>query len=163
MVQQCCEQGCCVKQLQRAHLKCTPITPPLPKIFYIRLSTNNMRVRILFVLLVLYCSPFTAAAQTLAAQPDSSQRVWTVQTSCGTCQFGMKGGDCALAVRFKGKAYFTDGATIDAFGDAHAKDGFCNAVRKAQVQGKVENNRFKVTWFKLLPEALPQKGEHQHR
>lgn len=73
-----------------------------------------------------------------------------VETSCGECQFGMKGKSCDLAVRIDGKAYFVDGTTIDKHGDAHAKDGFCNAIRKASVTGKVENGRFKATSFTLI-------------
>ena len=49
-----------------------------------------------------------------------------------------------------GKSYFAEGTTIDEHGDAHAKDGFCEAIRKAEVQGEVINNRFKVTYFKLV-------------
>ncbi|TPG35525.1 DUF6370 family protein [Flavobacterium pectinovorum] len=75
-----------------------------------------------------------------------------VEVSCGECQFGMKGKSCDLAVRIDGKAYFVDGTTIDKHGDAHAKDGFCNAIRKASVTGKVENGRFKATSFTLLKE-----------
>ena len=62
----------------------------------------------------------------------------------------MKGKSCDLAVRIKGKAYFIDGANIDSFGDAHGKMGFCNAIRKAEVQGEIVSNRFKVTYFKLI-------------
>ncbi len=75
----------------------------------------------------------------------------TLETACGMCQFDMKGEDCALAVRIAGKGYYVDGTNIDQHGDAHAKDGFCNAIRKAAVQGAIVNNRYKVTYFKLLP------------
>lgn len=75
-----------------------------------------------------------------------------VEASCGECQFGLKGKGCDLAVRIDGKAYFVDGTKIDDHGDAHAKDGFCEAVRKAEVTGKIVNNRFLVTSFALLPE-----------
>jgi hypothetical protein len=64
----------------------------------------------------------------------------------------MKGKSCDLAVRIDGKAYFVDGTTIDEHGDAHAEDGFCNAIRKAAVTGKVENGRFKATSFTLIKE-----------
>ena len=74
-----------------------------------------------------------------------------LEVSCGTCQFGLEGDDCALAVRMDGKAYFVDGTSIDDHGDAHAKDGFCQAVRKAKVKGKLVNNRFAISYFKLLP------------
>ncbi|MET0394418.1 MAG: DUF6370 family protein [Chitinophagaceae bacterium] len=81
---------------------------------------------------------------------DPSQPVQVVETACGMCQLGLTGADCALAVRSGGKAYYVDGTDIDAHGDAHAKDGFCNAIRKAEVQGKVVNGRFAVTYFKLM-------------
>lgn len=74
-----------------------------------------------------------------------------VETSCGQCQFKMEGHDCELAVRIDGKTYFVDGTSIDAHGDAHAGDGFCASIRKAEVVGEIVDNRFKVTSFKLLP------------
>ena len=58
-----------------------------------------------------------------------------------------------MAVRIDGKAYYVDGTDIDSFGDAHADDGMCNAIRKAEVQGELVNNRFKISYIKLLPEV----------
>lgn len=81
---------------------------------------------------------------------DSTKKVQVVETACGECQFGLKGKGCHLAVRINGTAYFVDGTDIDSHGDAHADDGFCNAVRKAEVQGTVVNNRFNVNWFQLI-------------
>jgi len=81
----------------------------------------------------------------------SESEVQLVEASCGTCQFNLKFDDCALAVRINGKAYFVDGTSIDDHGDAHAKDGFCQAVRKAEVKGKLVNDRFAVSHFKLVP------------
>lgn len=88
--------------------------------------------------------------------PDSTKKILTVEASCGECQFKLDGKGCSLAVRIDGKAYFVDGTTIDEHGDAHAKDGFCEAIRKADVQGELVNNRFKVSYFKLL-KAEPEK------
>jgi len=95
---------------------------------------------------------------------DSTKKVQTVEASCGQCQFQLEGKGCQLAVRIKGKAYFVDGTTIDDHGDAHAKDGFCEAIRKAEVQGELVNNRFKATYFKLLKaeEAPAEKDKHPH-
>lgn len=83
--------------------------------------------------------------------PDPAKKIQVVETSCGECQFGLKGKSCDLAVRINGKAYFVSGTSIDEHGDAHDKDGFCNAVRKAEVQGEVVKDKFVVTYFKLLP------------
>jgi len=82
--------------------------------------------------------------------PDSTKKILIVETSCGECQFKMEGKGCELAVRINGKSYFVDGTSIDDHGDAHAKDGFCEAIRKAEVQGEIVNNRFKATYFKLI-------------
>lgn len=87
-----------------------------------------------------------------AQEKKETQKVQIVEASCGQCQFGMtdkKG--CDLAVRIDGKAYFVDGTKLDDHGDAHAEDGFCSAIRKAEVVGEVKNNKFVVTHFKLLP------------
>jgi Family of unknown function (DUF6370) len=86
-----------------------------------------------------------------SAKPNPALKIQLVEVSCGMCQFGLGGNDCKLAVRIKNKAYYVEGAGIDDFGDAHADDGFCNAIRKAKVQGKVEGNSFKVTWLQPLP------------
>jgi hypothetical protein len=79
------------------------------------------------------------------------QKPQVVEASCGQCNFGMTGGGCTLAVRIDGKPYFVDGTKIDQHGDAHAEDGFCSAIRKAEVTGEVVGDKFKATSFKLLP------------
>ena len=93
---------------------------------------------------------FAQKNQTTISIVDSTKKVQVVETACGQCQFHLAGKGCTLAVRINGKAYFVDGTSIDDHGDAHDKDGFCNAIRKAEVQGKVENNRFVVSYFNLL-------------
>jgi hypothetical protein len=75
-----------------------------------------------------------------------------VEAACGQCQFGLEGEGCSLAVRIDGKARFVTGTGIDEHGDAHADDGFCNAVRKAHVTGRVEDDRFAVLTLELVPE-----------
>lgn len=112
---------------------------------------------LLFLLLTSAATLSAAQAQTTTATPDSKKAMRVVQAACGQCQLGLPGKSCDLAVRFDGKSYFVDGTTIDSHGDAHAKDGFCNSVRKAQVQGEVVNNRFKASYFKLVPEAPAAK------
>jgi hypothetical protein len=92
----------------------------------------------------------TVTAQKNISTPDSTKKIMIVETSCGECQFKMKGKSCDLAVKINGKTYFVDGTAIDDHGNAHANDGFCKAVRHAEVQGKIVKGRFKATYFKLL-------------
>jgi len=94
---------------------------------------------------------FTAAAQTKGTF-DPAKKVYTVKASCGKCKLGLSGSTCELAIKIDGKTVYVDGASIDEFGDAHDKKGFCNAVRKAKVQGEIVDGRFKVTYFELLPD-----------
>lgn len=91
--------------------------------------------------------------------PDSTKKIMIVEASCGQCQFKIKGGGCDLAVRLDGKGYFVDGTKIDEHGDAHAEDGFCEAIRKAEVQGEVVNDRFVATYFKLVAEKPKKEKE----
>ena len=102
---------------------------------------------------IFLCLAFTTQAQTEAAKPaiHRAPKVQVVETACGECQFHMKGKGCSLAVRIDGKPYFVDGTSIDEHGDAHSPDGFCNAIRKAEVTGTIVNDRFAATSFKLLP------------
>lgn len=103
----------------------------------------------------------SAATLTLSAQtyktPNPAKPILMVEAACGKCQLGLKSKTCDLAVRIDGKSYFVDGVHIDSLGDAHAKDGMCNAIRKADVQGEIVNNRFKATYFVL--EADKKKGK----
>lgn len=111
------------------------------------------------IFILAFCSFFviTAGAQNTVAKiskPDPGKKIQVVETSCGECQFHMTGKGCHLAVRIDGKAYFVDGTTIDDHGDAHAADGFCEAIKKAEVQGEVVDNRFKASYFKLIKKEL---------
>lgn len=102
---------------------------------------NNL---ISFVLFLFFSASF--------AQEINNDNIKIVEVSCGQCKFAMtekKG--CDLAVRIDGKSYFVEGTTIDEHGDAHAADGFCSLIKKAEVIGEIKNNRFVVTYFKLLP------------
>ena len=100
---------------------------------------------------ILYLALLFSATLVSAQDKKEEPKPQIVEASCGQCQFGMEGHGCELAVRIDGKSYFVDGSSIDSHGDAHAKDGFCAAIRKAEVVGKVVDNKFKVTSFKLLP------------
>ena len=59
---------------------------------------------------------------------------------------------CDLAVRIDGKSYFVEGTKLDDHGDAHAEDGFCSAIRKAEISGEIVNDKYVATTFKLLPQ-----------
>lgn len=100
---------------------------------------------------ILYLAILFSATLASAQDKKEEPKPQIVEASCGQCQFGMEGHGCELAVRIDGKSYFVDGSSIDSHGDTHASDGFCSAIRKAEVVGKVVDNKFKVTSFKLLP------------
>ena len=74
-----------------------------------------------------------------------------VEAACGQCQFKMteKSG-CDLAVKIDGKSYFVDGTTIHDHGDAHADDGFCEAIQQANVKGEIIDGRFKAETFTII-------------
>lgn len=93
----------------------------------------------------------------LATSAQEKPKTQIVEASCGQCQFGMKAKGCDLAVRIDGKTYFVDGTAIDQHGDAHAEDGFCSAIRKAEVVGVIVGDRFKATSFQLLPQITENK------
>jgi len=74
-----------------------------------------------------------------------------VDATCGQCQFNMEERPgCDLAVRINSVNYFVEGTTIDEHGDAHADDGFCSAIRKAEVKGAIRGGTFHAEFFKLL-------------
>ena len=107
----------------------------------------------------IFLAAFVFIATAINAQEKNElAKPQIVEASCGQCQFGMteKRG-CDLAVRIDGKAYFVDGTSIDKHGDAHADDGFCVTIKKAEVVGEVIDNRFKSTSFKLISETAEVK------
>lgn len=111
----------------------------------------------IFVFVVLLTSFAVNAQETRSkAEQDEAKKgknkTQIVEAACGQCQFGMNAKGCDLAVRIDGKPYFVDGTSIDQHGDAHAHDGLCNAVRKAEVSGEIVDNRFKATSFVVIEE-----------
>lgn len=105
--------------------------------------------RSLCVVLALLCGCATLPSGVVLSQPT------VVEASCGECKFGMKGDDCDLAIRWKGKGYFVDGVNQDSLGDAHGADGICETIRKARVTGEFRNGRFVASSFELLPARTP--------
>ncbi len=103
---------------------------------------------ILSILIIL--SGLTSQAQTPKLVFNPKKAVDTLEASCGSCQFNMPKKECFLAIRKDGKAYEVTGTGLDDHGDAHALDGFCMAIRKAAVQGKIVKGKYVVSYFKLL-------------
>jgi len=120
------------------------------------LNQNKFNVmKPLVTLVFLCCSILTAWCQnkeTDQSNPNPVKKIQIVDAACGECKLGLKGTACNLAIRIDGKSYFLDGADIDSQGDAHANNGFCNTIKKAEVQGELVNGRFKATYFKLIAE-----------
>ena len=108
------------------------------------------RILFYFVFSIMSLSAFSQDSTFAKLNPN--KKVITVDAACGQCQFKLKGEGCTLAIKMNGKFYFVDKAKIDDFGDAHAETGFCNAIRKANVQGKLVNWKFVPSYFKILPE-----------
>lgn len=110
-----------------------------------------MKQVILMVVFVLSSTfVFAQSSNSLSKKPDPNKKTLTLEAACGQCLFGMEGHGCDLAVKIEGKTYYVVGTHIDSHGDAHAKDGFCQAIRKAEVQGEVKDGKFVVSYFKLL-------------
>ncbi len=73
-----------------------------------------------------------------------------VEASCGQCQFLMPEKGCTLAIQMNKRTYYVEGTNIDDYGDAHAVDGFCEAIKKAQVSGSIVKEKFIATSFKIV-------------
>jgi hypothetical protein len=106
--------------------------------------------KIIYSILLMLLAQFSFSQDSTFQKLDPTKKVQVVEASCGQCQFKMAGKGCTLAVRINGKSYFVEKADIDAFGDAHGDEGFCNAIRKAKVQGEIVNNKFVATYFELI-------------
>ena len=91
------------------------------------------------------------AAKTESPKGNNMSINQVVDAACGQCQFGITGkAGCDLAVRIDGKSYFVDGTSIHDHGDAHAADGFCAAIRQANVKGEIIDGRFKAETFNII-------------
>lgn len=108
----------------------------------------------LFILFIAFA--FTANAQDKPAKATKIEKK-QIEIACGECMFKMPGKGCDLAVRIDGTPYFVDGRSINDFGDAHADDGFCNAIRKATVSGEIVDGRFKAKSVQLAESKKTEK------
>lgn len=96
----------------------------------------------------------SAQQSKLDKKPDPRKPLVEMEAGCGLCKFGLKDKDCLLAVRQGDKVLHVKGTGINDHGDAHADDGFCNAIRRASVQGEVKGDTFVVTYFQLIPKSI---------
>lgn len=108
------------------------------------LKASNMKTFFLAVIVTILSSCGSVKETTKINQ--------IVNASCGICNFNMTGDECDLAIEIDGKYYYTVGSGIDEHGDSHAADGFCNAIRKAEVVGEIKHGVFYIESFKVLPE-----------
>lgn len=88
----------------------------------------------------------------LAACSNKKEITQVADVSCGQCNFDLDSeAGCSLAVKIDNKAYFVDGFGIDDFGNSHDEHtGFCNVVRKANITGTIENDRFLASSLELV-------------
>ena len=56
-----------------------------------------------------------------------------VLMSCGMCNFMTTDNECILSIKVGKNVYPTDNMNIDAHGDSHAIDGYCNVIKKVYV------------------------------
>ncbi|BDD05464.1 DUF6370 family protein [Aureibacter tunicatorum] len=87
----------------------------------------------------------------MAQSEDEKIELKNVEASCGQCNFGLEGKGCNLAVKIDGKAYFVDNVGINQHGNSHGEHGYCMAIRKADIKGKIVDGRFKAKKFDLHP------------
>ena len=74
--------------------------------------------------------------------PRNNQIKGEVFLSCGMCNFNSKDKNCTLAIKVGRNILPVVGVDIDAHGNSHAKDGYCNVIKKAYVEGRVRGNSF---------------------
>jgi hypothetical protein len=72
--------------------------------------------------------------------------------SCGICNLEMTGDDCELAIIIDAKKYYVEGSGINEHGDAHAEDGLCSVIRKANVKGVIKKGVFVAEKIELITE-----------
>ena len=67
-----------------------------------------------------------------------------VLISCGMCNFMNGDNDCALTIKVGPNVLSLKDVGIDDHGDSHAKDGYCNVIKKVYVEGRVRGKTFKA-------------------
>ena len=125
------------------------------------MKRRNTQILFGIFLLVFAVSCGQQASETTEITTEQLAKGVVVEAACGECMFELPGESCDLAVKINGQAYFVDGAEIDGHGDAHAENGMCTTVRKAEVAGEITDGRFVAKSFNLLP--IDDAGhDHSH-
>jgi len=106
---------------------------------------------------LLFCLTIMGYIPKQPLEVKQKEKQYRCEVSCGTCMFHMQGKGCQLAVKIDTAYYFVEGAGIDDFGDAHAADGFCNAVKKSKVRGVIKDNIFIAKKIEILTTSPTKK------
>ena len=78
----------------------------------------------------------------LESVPRNNYVEGNVLISCGMCNFMNGDNDCALAIKVGTEVFSVKGVGIDDHGDSHAKDGYCNVIKKVYVEGRIRGKSF---------------------
>ena len=96
-------------------------------------------------------SSFTNSITVINEIPTSGRIDGTVLASCGMCNFGESATNgCSLYIKINNNTYSVKNSGLNDHGDSHASDGFCKAVRLADVKGSVKKGKFLATSFALI-------------
>tara|TARA_B100001248_G_scaffold59585_1_gene40827 strand:+ start:180 stop:560 length:381 start_codon:yes stop_codon:yes gene_type:complete len=80
----------------------------------------------------------------LESVPRNNYIEGNVLISCGMCNFMNGDRDCALAIKVGSEVLSVRDVGIDDHGDSHARDGYCNVIKKVYVEGRVKGKSFKA-------------------
>jgi len=80
----------------------------------------------------------------LESVPRNNYIEGNVLISCGMCNFMNGDRDCALAIKVGSDVLSVRDVGIDDHGDSHARDGYCNVIKKVYVEGRVKGKSFKA-------------------
>ena len=92
----------------------------------------------------------TNSSSLITSVPKDGKIEGLVIASCGKCNFGSrKERSCSLSIKI-GDDIYPVNKDINDFGDMHAKEGFCMAIRVAYVSGEIKKNHFTPEIFLLI-------------
>ena len=80
----------------------------------------------------------------LESVPRNNYIEGNVLISCGMCNFMNGDRDCALTIKVGSEVLTVRDVGIDDHGDSHARDGYCNVIKKVYVEGRVKGKSFKA-------------------